>query len=159
MKKEEKVYEILKEMNIQYELIEHPEVFTIEEARKYTNEEGIKNLFLTNKKKNKFFLVIINDEKKMDIKKFEETIGEKRIKFAKDKYLEEKMQTKPGAVSIFGLLNNEEKDIKIYLDTDITKKEKVTFHPNNNTKTIIFKTEDMYRFLDELGYDYKFISI
>nr|WP_243153471.1 prolyl-tRNA synthetase associated domain-containing protein [Senegalia massiliensis] len=146
-------------MNIEYELIEHPEVFTIEEARKYTSEEGIKNLFLTNKKKNKFFLVLINEDTKMDIKSFEEYIGEKRIKFANEKYLEEKMNTKPGAVSLFGLLNNEEKDIQVYLDTNIAKKEEVTFHPNNNTKTIIIKTGDMYKFLKELGYDYKFISI
>lgn len=159
MKTEEKVYKVLEEMNIEYKLIEHPEVFTIEEARQYTNEEGIKNLFLTNKKKNKFFLVLINEDTKMDIKGFGEYIGEKRVKFAKEKHLKEKMNTKPGAVSLFGLLNNEEKDIQVYIDTKIAKKEEVTFHPNNNTKTIIIKTEDMYKFLKELGYDYKFISI
>ena len=63
------------------------------------------------------------------------------------------MKLKPGAVSPFGLLNNEDKDIQVYFDQEIVSDERMSFHPNTNEKTIFVNTEDIFTFLKEIGYE------
>lgn len=65
----------------------------------------------------------------------------------------------PGVVSIFGLLNNHERDIRVYLDKEMLSEKIVTFHANDNTKTVFISTEDMYKFLEELGYEYFILDL
>lgn len=69
------------------------------------------------------------------------------------------MQLSPGVVSLFGLLNNSAKDIQVYLDKDMLQEKIVTFHANDNSKTIFISMEDMYRFILGLGYTYKVIDL
>ena len=69
------------------------------------------------------------------------------------------MNLVPGMVSIFGLLNNNEHDIKVYIDKEITDKNLITFHPNDNTATIFISIDDMFKVLDELKYDFEIIDI
>ena len=66
--------------------------------------------------------------------------------------LKEKMNLPPGVVSPFGLLNNGDKDINIFLDDEIMSKERMSFHPNTNDKTIFIKTSDLVKFIKSLGY-------
>lgn len=162
MEQYQNVYDELRKLNISYEVVEHPPAFTTEEADTYIEgKEGVrtKTLFLCNRKKKKFFLVVMDDEKRLDMKKLGELIEEKGMQFASEERLMDKMGIKPGAVSIFGLLNNKEKDIKVYFDNDIFSEKTMTFHPNDNTKTLFISTEDMYKFLTEIGYEYSVISL
>lgn len=162
MEQYQNVYDELRKLNISYEVVEHPPAFTTEEADTYIEgKEGVrtKTLFLCNRKKKKFFLVVMDDEKRLDMKKLGELIEEKGMQFASEERLMDKMGIKPGAVSIFGLLNNKEKDIKVYFDNDIFSEKIMTFHPNDNTKTLFISTEDMYKFLTEIGYEYSVISL
>lgn len=64
-----------------------------------------------------------------------------------------------GVVSIFGLLNNDENDIHVYFDKEITKESRMSFHPNVNTKTIFLDTNDIFKFLDNIDYNYSIIDI
>jgi len=73
--------------------------------------------------------------------------------------LAEKMQLPPGTVSPFGLLNNEEKDIRVYFDKDIVSEEIMTFHPNTNEKTIFIKTQDLFRFLESIDFSYEILTL
>ena len=106
-----------------------------------------------------FFLVIMDDRKRLDMKKLSELINEKGISFCSPGKLKEKMGLPPGVVSIFGLLNNHERDIRVYLDKEMLSERIVTFHANDNTKTVFVSTEDMYKFLEELGYEYFVIDL
>lgn len=162
MEQYQKVYYELKKLNIPYEVVEHPPVFTTEEADVYIEgKEGVrtKTLFLCNRKKTGFFLVVMDDEKRLDMKKLGDLIDRKGIHFASEEWLMKKMGIKPGAVSIFGLLNNYEKDIRVYIEKDIISEEIMTFHPNDNTKTLFISTEDMYKFFTAIGYDYSLINL
>jgi Ala-tRNA(Pro) deacylase len=138
------VYAALKKMNISYELVEHPPALTTEEADSYIEgKEGVrtKTLFLCNRKKRAYYLVIMDDAKRLDMKKLGELIGEKGMQFGSTEKLMEKMLLPPGVVSLFGLLNNTEHDIKIFLDKEMLSEKFMSFHANDNSKTIFISTD------------------
>lgn len=156
-----KVLEYLKNKKMKYEIIYHPPAITTEEADKYIEgKEGIrsKTMFMANKKDKKFYLIIMDDSKRLDIKKMNEIINDK-LHFAKEVQLIEKLGLKPGTVSIFGLLNNKDHDINIYLDKEIMNEKLITFHPNDNTATIFITVEDMLKIFDDLDYNYEVIEL
>lgn len=156
-----KVLEYLKNKKMKYEIIYHPPAITTEEADKYIEgKEGIrsKTMFMANKKDKKFYLIIMDDSKRLDIKKMNEIINDK-LHFAKEEQLIEKLGLKPGTVSIFGLLNNKDHDINIYIDKEIMNEKLITFHPNDNTATIFITVEDMLKIFDDLDYSYEVIEL
>ncbi|PQD96726.1 prolyl-tRNA editing protein [Pradoshia eiseniae] len=157
-----KVYDALHKVNIPYEIVEHPPALTTEEADNYiVGKEGVrtKTLFLTNKKKTAYYLVIMDDAKRLDMEYLAEILNEKRISFGSPERLMKKMGLPPGVVSIFGLLNNDEQDIKVYLDKEMLSERLMSFHANDNTKTIFISTEDMYKFITSIGYEYNIVEL
>ena len=152
----------LQELGITYDVVEHPPAFTTEQADSYIEGlEGVrtKSMFLTNKKKTQYYLLIMDDQKSLDMDDFKEQVGANRIRMASAESLAEKMQLPAGTVSPFGLLNNEEKDILIYFDQDIVSEEIMTFHPNTNEKTIFIKTKDLFRFLESVDFNYEILTL
>lgn len=110
-------------------------------------------MFLTNKKKRNFYLVIMDDAKRLDMDVFKEFVEEKQIKMASAETLNDKMMLLLGTVSPFGLLNNRDKDIQVYFDQEIVSEERMCFHPNTNEKTVFIQTEDLFSFLKEIGFE------
>ena len=98
-------------------------------------------------------------EKRVNMKALEKILEDKGLGFCSDELLMEKMKLEPGVVSLFGLINNEDKDIKIIFDEDVINEEIFTFHANVNTITVIISKKDMIKFTEELGYEYKIIKI
>lgn len=146
----------INDLGIEYEMVEHPPALTTEQADEFIEGiEGVrtKTMFLTNRKKKNFYLVIMDDSKHMDMNLFKDIEGEK-VKMASENSLMEKMGLPAGVVSPFGLLNNEDKDIKVYFDREIMDEERMSFHPNTNEKTIFVTTEDLLKYLDAIGYEY-----
>lgn len=155
------VLEVLKNMKIDYEIITHPAVYTAKEADEYVkNRDGIfsKTLLLSDKKDTHFYLIIIDDSKRLDIKKLSNVLGQ-RLHFAKQEDLMKKLGLRPGSVSLFGLLNNKEKDVKVFIDKEVTKEKMVNFHPNDNTATLFISTDDMFKFLNNLNFKYQIIDL
>ena len=123
---------------------------TTEDADKYIEGmEGVpsKTLFMAGKKNRNYYLFIMNDSKKIDIKKMNELINDK-LHFGKEEDLMNKMKLKPGSVSLFGLINNKEHDIAVYIDKEVNKEKLITFHPNVNTATIFIKIVDMLKIIE-----------
>lgn len=81
----------------------------------------------------------MDDSKRLNMLKFKEITGEKRLSFASDEWLMKKLGLSAGIVSPFGLINYTDKDIKVYFDKEIIQKSILTFHPNINTRTIFLK--------------------
>ncbi len=81
----------------------------------------------------------MDDHKRLDMSAFGQIAGSKGIKMASGDSLYEKMMLPPGVVSPFGLLNNEEKDISVYIDKEIMNEERMSFHPNTNEKDNLHK--------------------
>ncbi|WP_125588322.1 prolyl-tRNA synthetase associated domain-containing protein [Companilactobacillus jidongensis] len=158
----EQVTTYLDNLGIKYKIVEHPAALTTEQADEYIKGmEGVrtKSMFLTNKKKRNFYLVIMDDDKRLDMSEFGEIVDNKRIKMASEESLKEKMNLSAGMVSIFGLLNNTEKDIEVFIQKKIISEEWMTFHPNDNTKTLFIKTADMFTFIKSVGFEYQIIDI
>ena len=152
----------LQELGIPFDVVEHPPAFTTEQADSYIEGmEGVrtKSMFLTNRKKTQYYLLIMDDKKRLDMDDFKVKVGADRIRMASLASLAEKMNLPAGTVSPFGLINNEEKDIHIYFDKEIIDEERMTFHPNTNEKTIFVSTTDLFKFLQDLGYSYQVLEL
>lgn len=158
----QKVADTLNELGITFHIVEHEPALTTEQADRFIEGiEGVrtKTMFLTNKKKRNFYLVIMDDAKRLDMDVFKEIVEEKQIKMASAETLNDKMMLPPGVVSPFGLLNNKDKDIHVYFDQEIVSKERMSFHPNTNEKTIFVNTEDLFTFLKAIGYEAHVINL
>ena len=152
----------LQELGITYNVVDHPPVFTTEQADAFIEGiEGVrtKSMFLTNKKKTQYYLLIMDDKKRLDMDDFKVQVGADRIRMASLDSLAEKMNLPAGTVSPFGLLNNEEKDIHVYFDKDIISEDVMAFHPNTNEKTIFIKSKDLFRFLKSIGVTYEILIL
>lgn len=152
----------LTKMAINYQLVAHPVAHTTEEADHFIEGiEGVrtKTMFLTNKKKTECYLLVMDDAKRLDFHQFEALTGAKRPKMGNDELLFEKLGLEPGIVSIFGLLNNQDHDVKVYFDKAILSEQRMSFHPNINTSTIFVDSADILQFVKNLGYDYQILEL
>lgn len=159
---ENRVYQVLKELGIDFERYEHPPVSTVAEARLYwANLPGArcKNLFLRDEKGKRHFLIIADQEKSIDLKKLAQLVGEKRLSFASEERLRRLLGVEPGAVSPFGLINDVGKEVEVLIDADLAKAERIHFHPNINTVTIGITLADFKKFLNWTGNFYRFVKL
>ena len=155
------IYRILDQLNIAYTKYTHPAVFTAEEAKQYDRGEALssKNLFLRNKKGNKYFLVVVPAEKRVSIQHLEQQLGEKDLSFASPERLVRYLGVTPGSVSPFGLLNDESKEVVVVVDQDLLTHHKQSFHPNDNTATLVIATDDFKKFLEWTANNVRYLSI
>ncbi|MEF9918442.1 MAG: prolyl-tRNA synthetase associated domain-containing protein [Eubacterium sp.] len=156
------VYQFLDKLDIKYQIIEHPPVYTCEELEPYM--EGVdgahcKNLLLRNKKGNRQILVIMEESKQMNIKEFGKQIGISNLSFASKERLLKYLGVTTGAVSIFGLINDVNHEVEVFIDENVMNAGSVNFHPNDNQATVHFSVEDMKKFLDACGNPLKIIKI
>ncbi len=162
MAKYEDVEILLNQLEIPFEVVNHEPALTTEMANQFIEGiEGVrtKTMFLTNRKKTAFYLLIMDDQKSLDMEKFREIVDTNKIRMASSNSLFEKMSLPPGVVSPFGLIYNTEKDIPVYFDREIMNEERMSFHPNTNEKTIFLKTDDLLTFLDEIQVPYTIIDL
>lgn len=154
MIEKEAVYEVLNNLGIGYNIITHPAVFTSAEADQYrTLFEGsrCKNLFLRNEKGNTHYLVIIDQSKNVNLKRLAVELGEKRLSFASPGGLLKHLGLTPGSDSVFGLINNPERDVVVILDEALQKEKTINFHPNVNNETLTILYSDLLKFLHWTG--------
>ncbi len=153
--------EFLKGNNIEYELYEHPAVFTCEEAEKHCLDiPGVasKNLFLRDDKKERYFLFILSSEKRADLKKLAQHFQVKRLSFGNADELKAKLGLEPGSVSIFGLLNDLEAKVELFMDRAFYESGSVHFHPNRNTASVVLSHEMLEKFLGLIDHEVKVID-
>ena len=152
--KEKKVYEVLKSLDIQFEVHQHPPVYTVEEAEEHWGDvkgTHCKNLFVRNKKGNRHYLVILESSKRADLKELNRQLGEDRLSFASPERMIRFLGLEPGAVSPFGLINDSGKEVQVVVDKDLRTADWVSFHPNVNTATLTLSFEDFERYLEWCG--------
>lgn len=159
---DKKVFEALDRMGIVFEVVEHPPATSTEQASEYiAGKSGVrtKTLFLTNQKKTAYYLVVTDEGKRIDLHHLAESLGEKRLKFGSETLLRDKLGTVPGVVSVFGLLNEQARDVQLILDDAFGPDMIVTFHPDVNTKTLFMTVRDMKMFAHHLGIEVCMLSI
>ncbi len=149
-----KVLDYLEKNKINYKRYNHKPLPTIAQAMEFWKDlDGThcKNLFFRNHKGNKHYLVILECSKNLDIKSLELELKQGKISFASEPRMEKYLGLKPGSVSLFGLINDTEKHVKLYIDKDLRNAKKLTFHPNDNTSSLEISKDDMYRFIELWG--------
>lgn len=148
MKKEDKIYEVLKELKIEYKLFEHEAIFTVEAAENIDKKIGVpicKNLFLSTNKGQDFYLLTMVGEKKFNTGKVSKQVGVPRMTFADAQHMQEFLDITPGSVSPLGLINDKGQKVKFLIDKDVLEMEKISVHPCVNTATVLIKTEDLLK--------------
>ncbi len=167
LKKNEKtsmpdVYEILKLHSVPYDQYDHPAVFTTAEADRICQDipgKQCKNLFLTNDKGTKYFLITIGHDKRADLKQLGQLLGQKGLRFASAERLQKYLGLTPGSVSPLGLINDTNKAVEFLIDGELLDQEKIYIHPNINTATLGIRVDDFTKLLQKLGYALKTITV
>ena len=147
-----KVFEYLNRLEIGFECHEHPAVATVEAAMQYcAGMEDVthcKNLFLRNRKGDRYYLVILEWSKKPDIRSLGQKTGQRRLSFASPERMETLLGLSPGSVSLFGVINKE-----------LYSARKLSFHPNDNTASLVISNSGFHRFLEHCGNSYEFVEL
>ncbi len=154
------LYQLLDSLQIPYEYIEHPPAPTVAEAMKYWSdiESGhCKNIFFRNHKGNRHYLVILYHDSKLNIRDLEQKLRQGKLTFASDRRLKQYLGLTPGSVSPFGLINDHSHHVHLFIDKTLMEHERLSFHPNINTASLIIPRDGLFRFLAHTGNSWEFI--
>ena len=102
-----------------------------------------KNLFLCNRQKTDFYLLIMPGDKVFKTKELSKQMGISRLSFAEETYMEQFLDLHPGSVSVLGLMNDKEHRVQLVIDEDVLKEELFGCHPCENTSSIRFPTKEL----------------
>ena len=150
----QKIYDYLKEKNIEYEITEHKAVYNMEELAEIKlphHEADAKNLFVRDDKRQNYYLITVKGEKRVNLKDFRRENGTRPLTFASPEELSEIMGLIPGAVTPLGLLNDKNHRVKFYLDKDFEDMDFIGVHPNDNTATVFLSFDDLRRIIEAHG--------
>jgi len=150
----EVVLKLLDDLKIEYEVSEHQAVFTVEEADGLGLDsygKGTKNLFLRDEKKQNFYILVLCNEKRADLKDLRRKLGSRPLTFASEESLWELTKLQKGAVTPFGVINDKDRKVKVVFDEDIFGFDKVGEHPNENTATLWLDPHDLKRAIEVIG--------
>jgi Ala-tRNA(Pro) deacylase len=162
MRGQKDLYDLFETLGIQFEYHEHPPVATIEDAIlhwKDYNSGRCKNIFFRNHKGNRHYLVILEHLRQLDIHDLEKRLRQGKLTFASDQRLKKYLGLEPGSVSPFGLINDNERHVHLFIDEKLRESDRLAFHPNVNTATLVISKPDFLRFLDHTGNTYEFIKL
>ncbi len=163
MNPEQKLYDILKKLKIDFEKVEHPAFDTCEKSGDFYREKNLgvncKNIFLQNRRGKKHYLVTMLADKQLDIPKLAEFLDEHRkMGFASAERLNKYLGLQPGSVTPFSIINESAKNIPVIVDREIFESEFVHFHPLRNTATLKISTKDFRKFLDNFSDSNEFLE-
>lgn len=151
----QEVYDFLDKTQIWHEVTEHPAVYNMEELAQvelpYPDRDA-KNLFVRDDKRRNYYLITVWGDKRVNLKDFRRKQGTKPLTFASPEELQEILGLIPGAVTPFGLLNDNSCKVHFYIDRDFWQGSGlIGVHPNDNTATVWLKVGDLVTLIQEHG--------
>ncbi len=146
----------LEQLGIAERTVEHPAVFTVEEAKALRGDlpgHHIKNLFLRNKKE-EMWLVVALEDRAIDLKRLGEVLGAGRLSFGSAERLKRHLGVEPGSVTPLALINDESQSVQLVLDRGLVDGHgaPVNVHPLVNTMTTAMAAPDLLRFFEATGH-------
>ena len=161
--KEMAVYELLEKLEIPYLRVDHEAAATVDDCQGVDEALGIhicKNLFLCNRQKTDFYLLMMPGLKKFKTKELSAQLGVARLSFAEAEYMEEFLNITPGSVSVMGLMNDKEHRVRLLIDRDLLQDEYVGCHPCVNTSSLKLRMQDILeKFLPCVGHAYTAVEL
>jgi len=162
MRGQEELYELLEKLSIRFEYHEHPPLATIEDAKihwKDYNSGRCKNIFFRNHKGDRHYLVILEHLRQLNIHDLERRLRQGKLSFASDQRLKKYLGVEPGSVSPFGLINDTSHHVHLFIDEKLNKSDRLAFHPNINTASLVISKSDFLKFLIYTGNTFEFIRL
>lgn len=163
LQKEIDTYDFLDSLNVEYDRIDHEAAFTMEvckEIDKVLGGKTCKNLFLCNRQKTAFYLLLMPGDKPFKTKDLSQQIGSSRLSFAGEEDMIEILNLTPGSVTILGLMYDKEKKVKLLIDEEVLHDEYFGCHPCINTSSIKMKTSDVFeKIIPALTAEYQKVSL
>ena len=160
--KEQRCYELLDSLGIEYARVDHEHADTIEACHEIESTLGAlicKNLFLTNRQQTEFYLLLMPGDKPFKTKLLSKQIGTARLSFASPEHMERYLDITPGSVSVLGLMNDGGK-VHLVIARDLLKDEFIGCHPCINTSTLRLRTEDVIgKLLPAVGHEYSLVEL
>ena len=154
--REIRVYDMLDKLGIEYERVDHEAAMTMEACEAIDVALGTlmcKNLFLCNRQKTAFYLLLMPGDKKFKTKELSNQIGSARLSFAEAENMLKYLDIEPGAVSVMGLMNDKDHAVRLLVDEDVKAGEYIGCHPCVNTSSLKIKTSDIFdKFLPATGH-------
>ena len=144
--KEMRVYDLLDKLGIEYERTDHIAAMTMEDCMEIDRILDVvicKNLFLCNRQKTKFYLLMMPGDKVFKTKDLSSAIGSSRLSFADPADMEKYLDITPGSVSVMGLMNDKEGHVQLLMDRPVVESELLGCHPCVNTSSLRMRTADV----------------
>jgi Ala-tRNA(Pro) deacylase len=145
----------LASLDVQYTRHEHKPVFTCEEESQLVPESGAartKNLFLRDRRARRHLLLVTTCAKSVSIARFAGIADADRLSFASPERLEKYLGVEPGAVTVLGLVNDTERAVELFIDTDVWAAPYIHAHPLRNDATLVLSHDGLERFIAATGH-------
>lgn len=146
LEKERRCYDLLDRLGVSYDRVDHEHADTIAQCLDIEAVLGAKickNLFLCNRQKTDFYLLLMPGDKPFKTKFFSKLIGASRLSFAEAADMEHYLDITPGSVSVLGLMNDRDAAVRLYIDRPVIEAAYLGCHPCINTSTLRLKTADV----------------
>ena len=163
LERELRTYDFLDGLGIAYVRTDHDAALTMDDCAAIDDVLGVlmcKNLFLCNRQKTNFYLLLMPGDKKFKTKELTKQINSARLSFAGPEEMLAYLDIEPGAVSVMGLMNDKEKQVQLLIDEDVLEGEYIGCHPCVNTSSLKMKTADIIeKFLPATGHAYRVVHL
>lgn len=161
--REVRTYDFLDDLGIEYKRTDHEPANNMEACNEIDAVLGViicKNLFLCNRQKTSFYLLMMPGDKKFKTKELSSQINSSRLSFADADDMLKYLDIEPGAVSIMGLMNDKAHQVKLLIDEDVLEGEYLGCHPCVCTSSLKMKTADVVnKFLPATGHTYQTVHL
>jgi len=156
------IYSFLQQNDIHYQRIDHPAVFTCEQAAALVpafDGAETKNLFLKDKKGRHHFLVVTDYGKTVALRDLGPRLGVTGLSFASADRLAEYLGVAPGSVTLLALVNDRDRRVTVVIDRDLWQEAAFGCHPLVNTSTLVLARTELEKFIRATGHPIQLIDI
>ena len=161
--KEIRVYDLLDELGVAYQRIDHEAAMTMEACAaidEVLDATICKNLLLCNRQCTAFYLLLLPGDKPFKTSVLSKQIGSSRLSFANAEYMEKFLDITPGSLSILGLMNDKKKQVQLLIDEDVLKGEFIGCHPCINTSSLRLRTADLLeKIIPAMGHEPRIVNL
>jgi len=159
---EQELYVFLDFHHITYQRIEHPAVFTVEQADVYLFDAPgtrTKNLFICDEKKQRYYILWVHSDQQVQFNQLGRKLGLGKVRFGSPEKLKEYLDLRPGSVSVLALVNDVQNQVNILIDRELWQSASFQCHPLINTATLVISKEDIARFFELTGHTFQVIDV
>lgn len=162
MNQQKKVLELLTSLSIEYDMMQHRAAFTVKDMDELNLDlygYGCKNLFVRDSAGKRFFLIVLGKDKRADLKDIQKQLGTSRLSFASEERLYEYLGITKGSVSALAIINDHDLAVQMVLDQDLRGRERLGFHPNDNTATVWISFDSLIKVVKHSGHTVQYIEV